>query len=142
MLFCLALSPALGEMRKQLDLALEAEPPAILCLNPVSQLVISRLAKRDGLENAIKQLIKLSSRKSLQLLSALDHDKVITARINFDMRARKILRVAIRRQRMIPHRSNQSRQSCYLCFNLCKGLHCRSQQTRPKALTQSAAAPG
>src|SRR5258708_34947076 len=97
-LLCLTLGPPLRKLRKQFDLSLEAEPPAILGLNPVGQFVINRQTERDALKNAAKQVVKLTSGKPLQLLPALDHDEMITVRINLDMRASKILRVAVSRQ--------------------------------------------
>ena len=118
-----ALCPSLGKLRKQLDLSLKAESPAILRLNPVGQLVINRQTERDALKNAAKQIVRLTSSKSIQHLSTLDYDKVITMRINLDMRTSKILRVAIRRQCVISRRSNHSCQSVNVCFDFGKRFH-------------------
>src|SRR4051812_20272454 len=122
-LLCLTLCPPLRKLRKQLDLSVEAKSPAILRLNPVGQLVINRQTERDALKNAAKQVIKLTSGKSLPLMPALDHDEVITPRINLDMRASKILRVAIRRRCMMPRCSDHGCQPINLCFDSGKRFH-------------------
>jgi hypothetical protein len=74
----LARCPPPGKLRKQLYLPLEGESPAILCLNPVRQLVINRQTERDVLKNVVEQIIKLASGKSLPLLPTLDDNEVIT----------------------------------------------------------------
>ncbi len=77
MLGGLTLAPTRRKLPKQLDLSLESQSAAVLCLDPESQLVRGCQTKRDVLEDAVEQLVEVLRGQARLLLSALDHDKVI-----------------------------------------------------------------
>ena len=93
----LALGPTGRKLRKQLDLPLKSQPPTILRLDSVSQLVSECQLARDALEDAVKQLVEVAGGKSLPLLPAFDNYKMVAPPINLDAWACAILSAPISR---------------------------------------------
>lgn len=87
----LALAPMRGEHGKQLNLPPEQNSPAVLMLNPMCQFVFGREAESNALEDVEEEFVQVTRREASEFLPALNDDVMITASINFDVRARTIL---------------------------------------------------
>jgi len=66
--------PSFGKQGKQFYLPLETEPPAVQCLDSMSQLIIECQCERDAPENVEKQIIQIRGGEPALLLAALHHD--------------------------------------------------------------------
>jgi hypothetical protein len=74
---------------------LPKQPARIWSFHAVCNLVTASQLKRNRLEDVVEELVKIACADALQFLSALDDNVMVRSRIDFDMRARGILRDAV-----------------------------------------------
>ena len=108
LLLDLTLAPRLRQPGKQLNLVLKTQPPAILRLNPMGQLVSGGKAARDVAESTIENRIQVEGGQPFILLATLAHDIVITVRINFDVSTIDVPCVAVSRELWVVQSPNLS----------------------------------
>ena len=112
----LAFAPVRRKHRKQLNLPPEKNSSAVLTLNTMREFVFRREAKSYALEDIEEEFVRVTRREACEFLPALNYDVVIAARVNFNVRARTVLRAPVSGKN-IPRRLNPSRQSFNLSFD-------------------------